>query len=218
MLPENVPFALNDKRVQKFLLEYIESEKFEFVIFDNLMSLTQGDQKDTQIWTAVGPWSRKVSNLGCATLWIHHTGYETGRGYGDITKTWGADTVIHLSDPVSDGIKTGFQLTFQKARERGPENFEDFKTRRMTLENDQWRADIGQTLSPFGDAFLKELKDNPKIVGGRPALHQNQVKAIIKTLYPKQAADAARKMLYRLSKEYEVIDLYWYLPLMGAAE
>ena len=62
------------------------------------------------------------------------------------------------------------------------------------------------------------MKDNPKIVGGRPALHQNQVKAIIKTLHPKQAADAARKMLYRLSKEYEVIDLYWYLPLMGAAE
>lgn len=158
---ENMP-PLNTRAGQKWMEKRIKKlGGFDLIIFDNLMSLLLGNMKETDTWESTIPWVRYLTRRDIAQIWIHHTGIDQTRGYGDSTKTWQLDTEIQLIPVENPEIDISFQLTYPKARERGPHNRSDFAEVLVTLENDAWqykRTEPAQTQK--GPA----LRSNQKLV------------------------------------------------------
>jgi AAA domain len=110
----------------------------DLIVFDNVMSLILGDQKDEEGWQKVMPWVRSLTRRRIAQLWLHHTGHDTTRGYGTKTRDWQQDNVIHLDRVERADTDVSFNLTFKKAREREPKNRAEFVDVRIALVNNQW--------------------------------------------------------------------------------
>jgi hypothetical protein len=128
-------------------------EKLEFIIFDSIMALLSGDMKENESWRKTLPTVNALTKAQYGQLWIHHTGHDTSRGYGDKTKEWEMDTVMHL-DGIEMDVEPAFCLTFPKARERRPDNRQDFEDVRLALCNDQWRR-LPDTNAPKRDSVSK---------------------------------------------------------------
>ena len=76
-------------------------------------------------------------------VWVHHTGLDETRGYGDKSKEWQFDTVLLLKRAGEDG-EVAFDLEFTKARERTPDNRADFLPVRVELADDAWTVESTQ--------------------------------------------------------------------------
>lgn len=130
------------------LVEYIGGA--DFIIFDNVMSLTAGDLKEPQAWSPVTRWIKTLTGRHIGCLWISHTGYDGTRTYGDNTREWQMDVVmIAEGDDTSDHLS--FTLKFTKARQRTPDNRDDFEPVTLSLIDDQWSA----TAAPRGGGKRK---------------------------------------------------------------
>jgi RecA-family ATPase len=55
----------------------------DLIIFDNIMSRTAGDPKDPEPWQQTLPWALSLTKRKIGQLWIHHTGHDETRSYGD---------------------------------------------------------------------------------------------------------------------------------------
>jgi hypothetical protein len=145
----------------------------DFVVFDAIMCLLAGDMKDGEPWAQVMPWVRSLTKQKIGQLWVHHTGHDESRSYGDKTKEWQLDTVLHM-DPVENAeTDVSFNLEFRKARERTPATRSDFQTTRIALLGDTWRSEAaGGTrkghISPVGLKFLSALQN---VLAGGAELH-----------------------------------------------
>jgi RecA-family ATPase len=116
----------------------------DFIIFDNIMSLTVGDLKDEEKWRPIVEWNRSLTKKRIGTFWINHTGHDKSRDYGTSTRIWQMDTAmvaIKLEDCKAD---IAFKLEFTKARQRKPSNRADYETVNLILENDQWRTEAAK--------------------------------------------------------------------------
>jgi RecA-family ATPase len=60
----------------------------DFVIFDNLMSLTTGKMADEESWTPIKPWVKALTRSRIGQLWISHTGHNAEHGFGTATRGW----------------------------------------------------------------------------------------------------------------------------------
>jgi hypothetical protein len=82
------------------------------------------------------------------------------------------DTVLHMEADKRAGLLVGFQLSFTKARERMPCNYEQFRDVHITLVDDQWTADRTAPrkakLPPKAVAALRVLFDCLAEVGADP--------------------------------------------------
>jgi AAA domain len=145
----------------------------DFVVFDAIMCLLAGDMKDGESWAQVMPWVRSLTKQKIGQLWVHHTGHDESRSYGDKTKEWQLDTVLHM-DPVENAdTDVNFNLEFRKARERTPATRADFQTTRIALLGDTWRSDVAGGarkghISPVGLKFLSALQN---VLAGGAELH-----------------------------------------------
>jgi hypothetical protein len=160
---------LNTEAGQKFIDDYIaERGGVSLVIFDNIMSLVSGDQKDEESWRPVLPWFRSLTQRGIAQIWIHHTGHDTEHSYGTKTREWQMDTVMHLvrKDEPDDSENIKFTLVFKKAREKRPQTRADFRDTKITLANGAWTTEpvmVAKKGRPataridFNDAFTEAL-------------------------------------------------------------
>ncbi len=92
----------------------------DLVILDNIMCLTVGDMKDPEPWQQTIPWALSLTKRAIGQLWIHHTGHDETRSYGDKTREWQMDTVAHLDAVKRDDTDISFSMSFKKARERTP--------------------------------------------------------------------------------------------------
>jgi hypothetical protein len=113
----------------------------DLIIFDNIMALLVGDQKDELSWNAILPLVSELTKHSIGQIWIDHTGHDASRGYGSKTKQWRMDTVIHLTAVERSDTDISFQLEFRKARERTPETRADFEDITVSLIDDQWTGD-----------------------------------------------------------------------------
>ena len=113
----------------------------DLVIFDNVMSLISGDMKDEEGWSQTLPWAKTLTKRGIGQVWVHHTGHDKTRSYGTSTREWQLDTVIVLEAAERPDTDIAFNLQFRKARERTPENRDDFADAIVTLERDCWRTE-----------------------------------------------------------------------------
>lgn len=137
----------------------------DFIVFDNIMSLIGGDQKDEEGWRQTLPWVRDLTRRGIGQMWIHHTGHDETRSYGTKTREWQLDTVIHLERVERADTDVSFRLGFRKARERTPDNRDDFQEVTVALVNDEWMHEGGSKstktgpISPMARKFLDALSN-----------------------------------------------------------
>ena len=110
----------------------------DLVVVDNIMSLTVGDMKDPEPWQQTIPWALSLTKRAIGQIWIHHTGHDESRSYGDKTREWQMDTVAHLDGVKRDDTDVSFSMSFKKARERTPTTRFDFQDVKVALVNDQW--------------------------------------------------------------------------------
>jgi hypothetical protein len=167
---------LNTAAGQKFIDDRIaQLGGFDLIIFDNVMALISGDQKDEEGWHQAMKWIRGLTRRRIGQIWIHHTGHDTTRGYGTKTREWQMDSVIHLDAVERAGTDVSFRLSFPKAREREPSTRTDFRDVEIALVNDQWTysgavGGVGQQrVSPW----VKKFYDALCVATGKSGTHMN---------------------------------------------
>ncbi len=138
-------------------------EAVDLVVFDNIMSLIAGDQKDEEGWQQAQPLVNALTRAAVGQLWVHHTGIDKSRGYGTSTREWRMDTVAHLTEAKRADTDVSFTLEFHKARERTPETRRDFEPVTIALVDDQWEGSVAAEKhgkpAPLEAKFLEALQD-----------------------------------------------------------
>jgi hypothetical protein len=138
---EDMP-PLNTQLGQRWMDAKIEGTKPELIIFDNIQALIVGDHCKEESWAPMLPWVRSLTRRHIGQSWFHHTGHNEGHSYGTSTRQWQMDTCI-LLERVSDTDDLTFTIKFTKARERAPDNREDFADTTVRLRNDTWEITKG---------------------------------------------------------------------------
>ena len=138
---------LNTEEGQTFLYTLIGSlGGVDVIIFDNVMSLVVGDQKDEVPWSETLPLVQQLTMQNIAQVWLDHTGHNATQQYGSSTKAWRMDALgimTRLSDP-QPSDEMAFKLSFEhpgKARRRTSKNWEQFAPQVIRLRNDIWTTD-----------------------------------------------------------------------------
>jgi RecA-family ATPase len=133
MPPLNLPVG------QKWLDNFVKKHApIDLIIFDNVQALLAGDQSKEESWSPMLPWVRSLTRRSIGQIWFHHTGHDEARSYGTKTREWQMDTVILMERVETSDADLAFTLKFTKARERTPENRDDFEAVTMSLVDDQW--------------------------------------------------------------------------------
>ena len=141
--------ALNTPEGQAWLNAFIEKiGGVDLIIFDNIMSLTTGDQKDSEPWLQTLPLVLSLTGREIGQVWIHHTGHDESRSYGDKTREWQMDAVAHFDRVERDDTDISFSMKFEKARERTPQNRDDFQDVKIALVNDHWEHELSRAQRP----------------------------------------------------------------------
>jgi hypothetical protein len=174
---------LNTTEGMRFVLALIDAiGGVDVVIFDNVMSLVAGDQKDEVPWSETLPLVDALTARRIGQVWLDHTGHDSSRQYGSATKAWRFDAVGQMTPLPDDQRQPGemaFNLSFEpphgKARRRTPDNSADFETCIMRLRDDQWTSEAAGTqrqhVTPkaklFHDAMLYVLASGDAVGPGK---------------------------------------------------
>ncbi len=138
---ENMP-PLDDPKGQQWLdglLAHLGG--IDFLILDNVMSLTAGDLKEEEAWKPVIGWMLSLTKRRIGVLWINHTGHNVARGYGTKTREWQLDTVMvaeKADDPAAD---IAMRLHFTKSRQRRRETRADYEAAELRLKDNAWTSE-----------------------------------------------------------------------------
>ena len=139
---------LNTEAGQGFVHDLIEKlGGVDVVIFDNVMSLIAGDQKEEVPWSETLPLISGLTRKQIGQIWLDHTGHNTARQYGSSTKAWRFDAVgimTELPEDQRNERETAFKLSFDapgKARRRTPDNWADFAARTVRLTSEGWESE-----------------------------------------------------------------------------
>lgn len=120
----------------------------DLIILDNIMSLTVGDMKDPELWQQTIPWVLSLTRASIGQIWIHHTGHDETRSYGDKSREWQMDTTAHLDAVKRADTDVSFTMVFKKARERTPATRFDFQDVKIALINEQWQHEVSDARRP----------------------------------------------------------------------
>jgi hypothetical protein len=174
--PSLPPFcALNTDNGRLFLLGLIAAiGGVDLIVFDNVMSLIEGDQKDEVPWSATLQLVATLTDRRIGQLWLDHTGHNSDRQYGSSTKAWRFDAVgvmAPLTDKQNDPRATAFTLSFDhpgKSRRRTPDNWREFEATTITLQDDEWTSEpvepaqsgkLSEQIRPAAMTQYKALSD-----------------------------------------------------------
>jgi hypothetical protein len=161
----NVP-PLNSEDGQKFVEWMINRiGGINVIVFDNIQSLLVGSHKEDDTWAPMLPWIRDLTGRKVGQIWLHHTGHDTSKGYGDKTREWQFDTVAIMKVPETPtpGRLVEFRLEFTKARERTPNNRADFEAVDIWIDDsNRWQSSASPTKpkkmpSPTAQTYYREL-------------------------------------------------------------
>jgi hypothetical protein len=218
---------LNEEAGQKFVDWLIEEAGgADLLVLDNIQALLVGSLKDDDTWAPVLPWIRDLTKRKIGQIWVHHTGHDTAKGYGDKSREWQFDTVALMKSPDSPSPDRllEFRLEFPKARERGPENRKDFDPADIWIDADDcWRSMSNQArtskppspkakhfYSNLSDLLAREGKRDLPFRGAPPAVTRQRWREhlIMRGEIDRETRDNAQRA--RISKyQSELIDARW---------
>jgi hypothetical protein len=194
-----------------------------FLILDNIQALIFGSMIDEEPWAQTLPWVKALTRSCIGQLWLHHTGHDESHSYGTKTREWQLDNVIHLTEVKHPATDISFELKFDKARERSPQNRDDYQTINIRLVNDEWLCDVAQTgkkgkVSPLCKKFLDALVNvaagaftlRSKRLHGLHAVHSDDWKAeceLLGLLDPKEKPDSSRALFSKHRRELVAADM-----------
>jgi AAA domain len=193
----------------------------DFVIFDNVMCLIAGPMVDEEAWRQTMPWVLFLTRRNIGQLWIHHTNDEN-KLFGTKTRAWQMDSVIVLTTVErTDQVDISFELAFMKARERTPENRDDFQKIAIFLKDNEWRCDKPTKkkgkVTPQAEKYYQALvnvvggSDLPKSkkLHGRHAVHNDDWWAEcvqLGLIDPKEKPNSARALFSKNRRELVAAD------------
>jgi hypothetical protein len=155
---------LNSPEGQAFVLKAVDMiGGIDVIVFDNRMSLLDGDMKDEVPWTQTMPLVKAITAKRIGQVWFDHMGNDTTRLYGTKTKEWQFDSVAVLEKVKRPDTDVSFSMTFTKARRRKPSNRTDFEPITVALLNDEWQVEgsakptTAKPPSPGAAKFFTEL-------------------------------------------------------------
>ncbi len=160
---------LNTPEGQAWLKAFIKDlGGVDLVIFDNIMSLTVGDMKDPAAWQQTLPLALALTADAVGQIWIHHTGHDETRSYGDKSREWQMDTVVHLDEVKRPDTDVSFSMSFPKARERKPTTRFDFQDVKIALVDDRWEHVVAETRRPtaISPQTTKALEALTNVIAG----------------------------------------------------
>jgi hypothetical protein len=170
LLPEFAP--LNTETGRDFILMLLKLiGPIDLIIFDNVMSLVAGNQKEEDPWSETMPLVMAIGWQNAGQLWLDHTGHDSSRQYGSSTKSWRFDllgVMTPLTEAAVDPKVTAFGLSFDypgKARRRTPDNWRDFQSITVRLQDDEWSSE-----SAHREAGGSGAKVSPKALAQHRAL------------------------------------------------
>ncbi|HUB48346.1 MAG TPA: AAA family ATPase [Acetobacteraceae bacterium] len=182
----------------------------DVVIFDNVMSLVAGDQKDEVPWSDTLPLVQKLTANRVGQIWLDHTGHDTSKQYGSSTKAWRFDAVGIMGTVGEDQRnpqEVVFTLSFEhpgKARRRTPENWQDFETVTIRLRDDRWTSDRTETAP---------AKTREERLSDKPALMLAEARRLISAkgylFQPEEGAKTVRGVT-RVSLRERLIEAGWF--------
>jgi hypothetical protein len=165
---------LNTPEGQAWLKAFIRKiGGLDLIVFDNIMCLTLGDQKDPEVWQKTLPLALALTGASIGQIWVHHTGHDESRSYGDKSREWQMDTVAHLDAVKRDDTDVSFTLTFKgKARERTPATRFDFQDVKIALVDDQWEHEATEARRPdkISPRCQKALEALQNVIGSDQAV------------------------------------------------
>ena len=183
-IPSLPPFdPLNTDDGKKFLTAFIKIiGGVDLIVFDNVMSLLEGDQKDELSWSSILDLVTHLTTMRIGQLWLDHTGHNNDRQYGSSTKAWRFDAVGVMSplkdeDGGQEEGSTAFTLSFDhpgKARRKTPDNWKQFQPQIVRLEHDEWTTEPlvkpkdDLKLKPTFQMYYEALIDALSLPGQRP--------------------------------------------------
>jgi AAA domain len=225
--------ALNTEAGHNWLLALIEAlGGVDLVIFDNVMSLLEGVQKEEEAWSGALPLVQALTHRSIGQVWLDHTGHDSSRQYGSSTKAWRFDAVgimAPLSAEEADRDATAFTLSFDhpgKARRRTPDNWRDFETVTVRLKDDHWTAQpttssgtrtagkVSPSRVPYYDALVAAITASANATPGTTTLFEWQTACQRRGLIepPREGEDyrerGARFVAFRRAKA-ELIGARW---------
>jgi hypothetical protein len=188
----------------------------DLIIFDNIMSLLSGDPKNPEPWQQTLPWALSLTKRKIGQLWIHHTGHDETRSYGDKSREGQMDVVLHADAVKRDDTDVSFSLAFKKARSRTPVTRFDFQDVKIALVNDRWGHELTQTqrpdkISPQASRALDALRNvivsehATSLTGGRRAAGREvwmAELALLGMIDLEQKAHSARTLFLRWRREF----------------
>jgi hypothetical protein len=141
----------------------------DVVIFDNVMSLLAGDQREEIPWSDTLPLVEWLTKERIGQVWLDHTGHNSTRQYGSSTKAWRFDT-LGVMEPMPEGERSrrdlAFKLSFDapngKARRRTPANWQDFEPCTIRLVDDVWTSELAEATSLVPNSKAAKAKLNDK--------------------------------------------------------
>jgi AAA domain len=136
----------NDEMVGQQYLEHLigHISLIDFIIFDNIGSLTVRNLADPESWLPMVPYMRHLTREHIGQLWINHTGHDKSRDYGPRMRLWQMDVAMVATKLDNHAADIAFKLEFVKARQRKPSNRADFEPVNVILEHDEWSTSAAQ--------------------------------------------------------------------------
>ena len=212
---------LNTPEGQAWLRAFIEKiGGVDLIIFDNIMCLTIGDQKDPEAWQKTIPLVHALTRASIGQIWIHHTGHDETRSYGDKGREWQMDTHLHLDAVKRDDTDVSFSISFKKARERTPATRFDFQDVKIALVNDQWEHELTDARRPGKvapltgkalDALTNVLAGDQAVTlpGNRRAAHRDhwQAECALLGLVDQAKPHSARTLFNKFRRELVAANL-----------
>jgi hypothetical protein len=153
------------KRIVSLVGGFCEPQ-VDLVIFDNVMSLTQGSMIEEQPWRQLMPLIKYLTKERVGQLWVHHAGHDKTRGFGTSIREWELDNVLHLDEVQHRSTDVSFKPYFHKGRERTPETRADYADAHVMLLDDKWLSSAAKapsgpvrTPSPKAQQYLEALAE-----------------------------------------------------------
>lgn len=147
-----------------WLLSHCREHDIAFVIIDNLMSVVGASLKEEDTWKKVEPIMTALTSARVGQLWLHHTGHNKNRFYGNSQVAWKMTAAIHIEQTSQEPL--GISLKFHKARSRH-KSPEDYRTTDLTLASGRWSGAAAPEDDQKLDKLLRALADQ---VNGTPVL------------------------------------------------
>ena len=159
-----------------------------FLFLDNLRSLSNYNENESDSWRPIGLWLRDLRGHGYSSVVVDHTGHSNANMRGTSSKSDWANVCMQVIPEVEKGTRLmKMKIHFDKARGLKPDETEDYVAQydfqgNWTLgvsQKDKQREEMKEQIKLF---FKEEKIPTQKEMGKRLFISEGKVNKLIKEM------------------------------------